>query len=107
MEDGLLVLLVVLVNAVVLVLGGLITHLAYRVYRRSGSREFRLFTVGFALLTLGFLVGGGLHQLLGADLLVGVLTESVLTACGLAALVYSLYATDPSDEREQTSPGHR
>ena len=47
--------------------------------------------------TVGFLVGGGLHQLLGMDLLTGILAQSVLTALGLATLVYSLYVRE-SDE---------
>lgn len=97
MDHGLTVLLVVLVNAIVLVLAGLITHLAYRAYRRTRSRELRLFTLGFALLTIGFLVGGGLHQLLGMDLLTGILAQSVLTALGLAALVYSLYVRETDE----------
>jgi len=97
MDEGLLALLVVMVNAIVLVLGGLITHLAYRAYRRTRDRELRLFTVGFALLTLGFLVGGGLHRLLGTDLLVGVLAQGVLSALGLVALVYSLYVDEPDE----------
>ena len=97
MNEGLTVLLVVIVNAVVLVLGGIITHLAYRAYRRTRGRELRLFTLGFALLTLGFLVGGGLHQLGGTDVLTGVLAQSALTALGLAALVYSLYVREVGD----------
>lgn len=99
MDVGLTILLVVVVNAVVLVLGSLITHLSYRAYRRTRGRELRLFTLGFALLTLGFLVGGGLHQLLGTDLLTGVLVQSVLTALGLAALVYSLYVREADETR--------
>jgi hypothetical protein len=94
MDEGMIVLLVVIVNAVVLVLGGLITHLAYRAYRRTRGRELWLFTLGFALLTLGFLVGGGLHQLVGTSVLTGVLAQSALTALGLAALVYSLYVRE-------------
>ncbi|WP_255198271.1 DUF7521 family protein [Halorarius litoreus] len=97
MDRGLLILLVVLVNAVVLVLGGLVTHLAYRAYRRTHGRELGLFTLGFGLLTLGFAVGGTLHQLLGADLLTGVLAQSLLSALGLATLVYSLYVRLPKE----------
>lgn len=97
MNHGLLVLLVVLVNAVVLVLGGLVTHFAYRAYRRTHGQELRLFALGFGLLTLGFAVGGGLHQLLGADLLTGVLAQSLFSALGLATLVYSLYVRTPDE----------
>ena len=97
MDEGLLALLVVTVDAVALVLGTLITHLAYRAYRRTRERELRTFTAGFALLTLGFLAGGGLHWLLGVDLLVGLLARSVLVVLGLVALVYSLYADDADE----------
>lgn len=75
-----------------LVLGGLITYHAYRAYRRTRSPVLRTFTGGFALVTLGLLFGGGIHQLLGLDLVVGLLAQRLLTVAGFGLLVYSLYA---------------
>ncbi|MFB6135447.1 MAG: hypothetical protein ABEJ04_01685 [Halobacteriaceae archaeon] len=101
MERDLVVLLVVVANAVVLVLGGVVTHLAYRAYRRTGTRELRALGAGFGLITLGLLAGGGLHQVVGADVLAGVAVQSAATAVGFGLVIYSLYARDVG------SPGGR
>ncbi|WP_255151701.1 DUF7521 family protein [Halorarius halobius] len=98
METGLIVLLLVVTNAVVLVLGGLVTHLTYRAYRRTGGEVLGSLALGFGLLTAGFLVGGGVHQLLGADLVAGVLAQSLLTALGFGFIVYSLYVRTPDPD---------
>ncbi|MFB6218149.1 MAG: hypothetical protein ABEH77_03055 [Halobacteriaceae archaeon] len=86
---------VVLAEAVTLALGGVIAHGAYRAYRRTGSPALRAFAAGFVAVTLGGVSGGVLHQVLGTDLLVGVLVRSLLTAAGFAVLAYSLYVRDP------------
>lgn len=93
----LVVLFVVVANAVVLVLGGIITHLAYRAYRRTHMVTMRRFAVGFGLTTLGLLFGGGLHQIVGTGVLVGILAQASLTALGFGVLAYSLYAELPED----------
>ena len=92
MERELITMLVVVVSAVVLVLGGVITHLAYRAARRTGSPVMTQFAAGFALVTLGLLFGGCLHQVFGGSFLGGVLLQRVLMALGFGLLVYSLYA---------------
>ncbi|MBX0322522.1 hypothetical protein EGH21_05720 [Halomicroarcula sp. F13] len=91
MDTTLLTMLAVLTSAVVLVLGGVITHLAYRAARRNGSPVMRRFAAGFGLVTLGLLLGGGVHQLLGWSFLGGVLLQRSVTALGFGLLVYSLY----------------
>ncbi|MFB6143093.1 MAG: hypothetical protein ABEJ30_07090 [Halorientalis sp.] len=95
MIHELVVLFVVVANTVVLVLGGVVVHLAYRAYRRTGRGEMRRFAVGFGLVTLGLLFGGGLHQVLGTRLVVATLAQSSLTALGFGILTYSLYADVP------------
>lgn len=92
MSPELLGVLVVVASAVVLTLGGVITHLAYRAYRRTQSPVMRTFAAGFGLVTLGLLFGGGLHQLFGLDLLAGLFVQRLLTVAGFGLLVYSLYA---------------
>ena len=89
--------LVIVAEAVVLALGGIITHLAYRASKRTHSLALRRFATGFAVITLGALFGGGVHQLLGEDLLLGVLVQNGFTAVGLALLAYSLFAEEPGD----------
>lgn len=83
---------VVLANTLVLALGGVVTHLAYRAYRGTGSPAMRGLALGFAAITTGAFLGGGFDRLLGLRLAVGVLAESVLTAAGFAAIAWSLYA---------------
>jgi hypothetical protein len=83
---------VVILKSITLVLGGLITYLAYKAFRRTGSRSLRSLTVGFGLVTLGALLAGVADQLLVAQTEVALILESVLTAVGFAVIVYSLYA---------------
>jgi hypothetical protein len=85
---------VVFAKAVVLPLGVGITFLAYRAYRRTGAAAMRSFALGFAVLTLGSVLGGGLDRLAGVGLDVGLLVNSVFTAAGFVILARSLYVTD-------------
>lgn len=77
-----------------LVLGGLITYLAYKSYRRTQSRALGALALGFGIVTLGAFLGGVVDQLLDADFQLGLLIESVLVALGFSVIVYSLYTTD-------------
>jgi hypothetical protein len=74
-----------------LIFGGAITVLALRAFRRTGSPALRALAVGIGLLTVGALLGGTLHQLLGLNLRTSVLVQSVATAVGFSVLTYSLY----------------
>ncbi|MFB6295271.1 MAG: hypothetical protein ABEH66_00295 [Halobacteriales archaeon] len=85
--------LTVVAKVVVLVLGGMITGLAYRAAKRTGSAALRLFAIGFAVITLGALLGGVVHLFSSLDIRVGILAQSLLTAIGFTLLAYSLYAT--------------
>ncbi|MEF8938044.1 DUF7521 family protein [Halobacteriaceae archaeon SHR40] len=78
-------------KTVTLVLGGLITLLAYRSYNRTGSRALGALAVGFGIITLGSFLGGVVDQLLDAGFQLGLLIESGLVAVGFAVVVYSLY----------------
>jgi hypothetical protein len=97
MEPAFVALLVVLTSAIALVLGGVISHLAYRAARRRHSRVLSRFAGGFALVTLGLLSGGALHQLMGWTVLGGVLIQRVLTIAGFGLLLYSLYTHTERD----------
>lgn len=94
MSSELITLLVVVASAVTLALGAVLTHLAYRAYRRTGSPVLRSFTLGFGLVTLGLLFGGGVHQVLGLGFLPGLLAQRLLTVAGFGLLIYSLYANE-------------
>lgn len=85
--------LVVAMNTVTLVCGGTVTLLAGRAYRRTESQALGALAVGLGFVTVGALVAGVLHQLVGLDFGTGVTVQSTFTAVGFAVLAYSLYAT--------------
>lgn len=88
--------LIVVAKLVVLVLGGVISFLAYRAFRRTRVHALKLFTIGFGIITVGGIIGGGIDQLAGFGLMVGIFVQSSLTALGFAVLAYSLYARTES-----------
>lgn len=83
---------VVATNTITLVCGGLVTLLAARAYRRTGSPALGALAAGLGFVTVGALVAGALHQLVGLDLATGVSVQSTFTATGFAIMAYSLYA---------------
>ena len=61
-------LMVIALKTLTLLLGGLITFLAYRAYRRTHSQSLGALAIGFAIVTLGaFLAGIGDRQFLAFD----------------------------------------
>ncbi|ARS89349.1 DUF7521 family protein [Natrarchaeobaculum aegyptiacum] len=82
-----------IVKTLSLVVGGLITFLAFRAYRRTHQRALGLLTVGFGLVTLGLVLAGTLYEILGVSLYVGILLESLLMLAGFLVIAYSLYVT--------------
>lgn len=83
--------IVVAVKAFILVVGAGITLVAFRAHRKSGDDSMRALSVGFGVVTLGALLAGIVHKLLGLSLTDGVLLNSVLTAIGFSVIGYSLY----------------
>lgn len=83
---------IVALKTITLVLGGLITYLAYKAYRRTGAASLRALAVGFGIVTLGTLFAGVIDQLVPGGFRIGLLLESALIAVGFAVIVYSLYA---------------
>lgn len=77
-----------------LILGGLITYLAYKSYSRTKSRSLASLAIGFGIITLGAFLGGVVDQLLDAEFQLGLLIESGLIATGFVVIVYSLYTTE-------------
>lgn len=85
--------LIIALKTVTLLLGGLITYLAYKAYRRTRSRALGTLSLGFGIITLGVLLAGIVDQLLDAGFQTGLVIESGLLAVGFAVIVYSLYTT--------------
>lgn len=81
---------VAVIKTLTLLLGGTITYLAWKAYRRTGSPSLRALAAGFGIVTLGSLFGGLVDHALGVDLAVGILVESLLVLVGFAVIVYSL-----------------
>jgi hypothetical protein len=82
---------VVAVKTGTLLLGGLITFLALKAARRTGSSALRALGVGFGLVTVGAILAGVGHQFTGLSLAHSVIIESSLTLVGFGVIVYSLY----------------
>lgn len=78
-----------------LVLGGLISYLAFKAYRRTRARSLGALALGFAIITCGTFLAGVFHQLLDAEFQTGLVIESALIALGFLVIVYSLYTTKP------------
>ncbi len=83
---------IVVLNGIILVLGGAITYFAYKAYSRTGDNSLRGLMAGFGLVTSGALFGGIAHQLFDVPLGTGIVINSGLTAAGFAVITYSLYA---------------
>ncbi len=79
------------VKTLVLVVGGVITYFAFKAYRRTRQQALGYLTIGFGLVTLGLVLAGLLYELLGVQLAVGVLLESLLVLAGFIVIAYSLY----------------
>jgi hypothetical protein len=78
-------------KTVTLVLGGLITYLTAKAYRRTGAPPLRALAIGFGIITLGGALAG-IGDLAGViDLRTSVLVQSVVTAIGFGVITYSLY----------------
>lgn len=81
------------VKTLILLVGGVITFFAFKAYRRTRQRALGLLTVGFSLVTLGLVLAGLLYELLGVQLMMGILLESLLMLAGFLIIAYSLYVT--------------
>jgi len=83
-------LFIIVAKTAILVLGGSITYYALRAYGRTGNPSLRALGIGFGVVTVGALIGGVSHQIIGSSLAVGIAINSLLTAIGFAVIVYSL-----------------
>lgn len=87
-------------NLLTLVLGAVLTVLAYKAYRREGLHAFLIVTAGFALITVGTIteivyelstndiLGGGFTAF-GKELFLLRAVEGAFIALGLLLFIYS------------------
>lgn len=81
---------IAVVKTLILAAGGIVTYLAYSAYRRTGDGSLRLLSIGFGLIVVGVLLAGFTFELLGVDLGVGVLIESLFVLAGMVIIAHSL-----------------
>jgi glucose uptake protein GlcU len=81
----------------VLVVGVFITYLAYDGYRRHRSSAMLYFAIGFGLVSVGTVIEGLLFEVAGVDIILASTIQTVITALGMATVLYSLYG------RQQTT----
>jgi heme/copper-type cytochrome/quinol oxidase subunit 3 len=82
---------IIVIKTAILILGSGIAYIAYKAHRRTESPSLRALAFGFGVITVGALLAGIAHQLLGVGLRTGILINSVLTALGFVIIIYSLY----------------
>lgn len=82
---------IAIVKFVILILGGGITYIAFKAYRRTGENSLRVLGIGFGVLTLGALLTGVANQFFSVSLAYVVLINSIFVAFALTIIMYSLY----------------
>lgn len=82
---------IAVIKSVILLLGGGITYIAFKAYRRTGTNSLRILGVGFGIITFGAFFTGVANQFFSVSLELGVLVNSVFVALGLAVIMYSLH----------------
>lgn len=100
MKSETLEFVIVVANTFTLAVGGIVTLLAVRAYRRTRNRALRPLAIGLGAIVAGTLLGGGIHQSGLAALLVGVAVQSAFIAVGFLLLGWSLLHREPAGDRE-------
>lgn len=84
-------------NVVLLLLGGLLTFLSYRAYRRLDRAPLRGAAIGFGVITIGAIAEAiyelgirGSYELTGREMLALHTVEGVLIAIGLGIIFLSV-----------------
>ncbi|MFW6384489.1 MAG: DUF7521 family protein [Halodesulfurarchaeum sp.] len=83
--------LIFALKTITVALGGLITFYAYKASQRTRARALWYLAIGFAVITLGALLGGVIDQLLRLTREWAIVMESFLAIAGFAIILYSLY----------------
>lgn len=87
--DGIIT-FVSLVKTGILLLGGFVTLMSLRAYRRTDDNGLLFLGVGFGIITLGTFLAGVMYNFFDVELADGILIESVLIFVGFAVIAYSL-----------------
>ncbi|MFP9190942.1 hypothetical protein ACLI4Q_04655 [Natrialbaceae archaeon A-CW1-1] len=79
------------IKLAVLVLGGIVSVMAYRAYLRTQIEGLQYFSVGLFVITLGIFLAGVLHHVVGISSVAGLLIESLLICVGFLIMIFALY----------------
>lgn len=90
MTDSIIILLGI-VKIAALVLGGVVSLLAYRAYQRTQIEGLQYFAVGLMVITIGTFLVGVLHHIFGIPSVQGMLFESLIACGGFLVMIYGLY----------------
>jgi len=90
MTDSIIILLGI-VKIAALVLGGIVSLLAYRAYQRTQIEGLQYFAVGLMVITIGTFLVGVLHHIFGIPSVQGMLFESLIACGGFLVMIYGLY----------------
>lgn len=82
---------IIALKTLILVLGGSVTVIAYKAYRRTEAPSLGVLAAGFGTITFGALLAGIANQGFGVSLEVSILIDSLFLAFGLAIIMFSLY----------------
>lgn len=89
--------LLVIINSVVLLLGGMVTVLAYRAYRRTLVSGLGALALGIGLITVGTAVGGVLYLVFEMRLIAGIIVQNLGVSLGFSVIIYSLVVSTRTD----------
>ncbi|NHN42856.1 hypothetical protein G9C85_14645 [Halorubellus sp. JP-L1] len=90
MTDAIVVVLG-LVKVAALILGGVVSLLAYRAYQRTRIEGLQYFAVGLVVITIGTFLVGVLHHVFAIPSVQGMLFESLVACAGFLVMIYGLY----------------
>ncbi|UPM44578.1 hypothetical protein MW046_14565 (plasmid) [Halocatena salina] len=86
-----IVTLLVVAKILALVLGSIVALLAYRAYLRTKIDGLQYFAVGLSIITVGTVLVGIFHHLMGLRSVVGMLIESLIISVGFVVVIVGLY----------------
>lgn len=83
--------IIILLKSLTLFLGGSVTYLAFKAYRRNRNPALRAVCIGFGVVTVGVTSAGFIDQALTVSRSIALIVESGFNVTGFAIILYSLY----------------
>lgn len=74
-----------------LILGGIVSGMAYKAYRQTQMEGLQYFAAGLAVITIGTFFVGFFHHIVGISTIAGMLVESLIICAGFVIMIFGLY----------------